>query len=61
MYLEQLRQSPEFRLLLDGIKQQRPSVPMYDPDDNNVEVWKKQCGLQQGFDYAMSLFGEKYE
>ncbi len=61
MYLEQLRQSDEFRHLLNEIKQQRPMVPLFDPNDDNSEVWKMQSGLQQGFDLAMSLFGEKYE
>ena len=60
-YLENLRQSPDFQLLLSDIKHQRPSVPMHDPNDDNTEIWKTQCGLRQGFDLAMSLFGENYE
>lgn len=58
-YLQVLRQSPEFRALLDEIKLNRPSVPLFDPNEDNTEVWKTQCGLQQGFDLAMSLFGEQ--
>ncbi len=58
-YLESLRQSPEFQLLVKGILEQRPQVPFYDPDNDNTEVWKTQCGLRQGFDLAMSYFGEQ--
>ena len=44
---------PELKLLLE---QQRPRLPEFDPERDNVDEWKQKSGMKKGYDLALALF-----
>ncbi|MGI9317942.1 MAG: hypothetical protein ACR2QW_11460 [bacterium] len=60
-FLELLRQSEHFRIVMDDVKKQRPEVPLHNYAPDNTEEWKALSNQQRGFDFALSLFGERDE
>ena len=58
-YLEALRSTHEFQLLLAEVKTHRPTIPAHSPEKDNTEDWKAKSAMQQGFDLCLTLFGER--
>lgn len=59
--LKALRDSQEFKIIMDGVKKDRPVVPAYTPQKtmdetaNMIENIKHQSGKQQGFDLLFQI------
>ena len=57
-YLEILRSTEEFQMLLSQIKEQRPVIPVYDHINDNTEAWKANSNILKGFNLVLTLLGE---
>jgi hypothetical protein len=64
--LKALRDSPEFKIIMDGVKKDRPVVPSYKPQKtmdetaNMIENIKYQSAKQEGFDLLHQILtGQK--
>lgn len=51
--LKQLLREEWFQEVIAVIRQERPGIPAYDPNDDNTEKWKYQTALQHGYDMAL--------
>jgi len=59
-YLQALRATPEFQVVLKSIKAERPAVPLYNYQDDNTKEWQALSNKQQGFDLCyLILSGEE--
>jgi hypothetical protein len=57
-YLEALKMTAEYQALLKGVKQQRPIVPVYNPESDNTDAWKANSMMQKGFDLCLMFMGD---
>lgn len=55
-FLREISGHPEYMRLLKQAEGMRPSLPVWDSKENNVEEWKEKSAMQKGFDLAMSIF-----
>jgi hypothetical protein len=47
---------PLWEIFEKELLSKRPSIPVYDPDANNVEEWKFLSAQRKGFDLCCALF-----
>ena len=60
--LLEIHSNPIFKQYLEKeVLPRRPSIPTYHPGKNNVEDWKYQSGLRDGFDLMLQLLKVKYD
>ena len=60
-YVNVLRQYPEFQLLIDEIKQEKPVIPVYNHDPDNTEEWKANSNILKGYSMVLMYLGDKDE
>jgi len=58
-YLAALRGTKEFHDLMAQLKKQRPTIPTFNAESDNTEIWKANSNMQRGFDLCLTLLGEK--
>ena len=39
-----------------SVLEHRPIIPVYNPKEDNTEVWKNESAKQEGFDLCLTLF-----
>ena len=55
-FLKSLHEAPEFQLLLEKLKKERPVIPTYDYlNPESIERIKAMSLMQQGFDNAVKI------
>ena len=54
-YLRDIREHPLFPGLLKQLREQRPVLPEFDPQANNVEEWKQKSGARRGYDLCLAI------
>lgn len=54
--LKQLSGHPEYEALLKRAERERPIIPPWAVASNNVEDWKRQSSMQEGFDLCMAIW-----
>ena len=55
-YLRDIREHPLFPGLLKQLREQRPVLPEFDPQNDNAEEWKQKSGMGKGYDLCLALF-----
>jgi hypothetical protein len=51
-----LKSHPFWEEFEKDVLSHRPQIPPFNPDAQNVEIWKKESGRQEGFDLCLILF-----
>lgn len=60
LFLVHMTEHAHYQDFLDLIASHRPSVPLFDANKDNVEMWKQKSGQQQGYDLLASLMKIKF-
>lgn len=58
-FLKELGSHPDYQRLLNQAKAQRPTIPPWEPGQDNTEQWKEASAMQKGFDLCLQLFQPK--
>ncbi len=54
-FLCDIQDNAIYPALLALLKQQRPRLPEFDPQKDNVDEWKQRSGMLKGYDLALAL------
>jgi hypothetical protein len=57
--LRELSGHPEYVRLLKMAETMKPEMPVWNPNENNVEEWKHKSAMRQGFELCLSIFVPK--
>jgi len=61
IFIVRMTELPHYQEFLEMVGNSRPQIPVFNPKDDNTEVWKKQSGMRQGYDLFASLLKLKFE
>ena len=56
LFIAEIQEHPMFPALAERLDDNRPVLPKFDPERNNVEEWKEKSGMIRGFNLALALF-----
>jgi hypothetical protein len=56
IFLKEIQEHPSFPALMEKINNNLPVIPEFDPQKDNVEVWKQQSGMRKGYVLCLSYF-----
>ena len=61
-WLQKIHSDPLFeQYIIKELNKLRPSLPSWDPNNDNTENWKERSAKQAGFDLAMTVLAVKPE
>ena len=59
-WLQKLHEDPLFKqYIIKELEAKRPSIPNWNPNEDNTEKWKEKSAQQNGFDMALIVLGIK--
>jgi len=57
--LKEIAGHPEYQAMLKSAEKLMPSLPEWDPTQDNTEEWKQKSAMRHGFELCLAIFRPK--